>query len=183
MEGHALGRPFLSDGDGQEWPSDNGIDSAGPFSHSPVPRPAPRARLGENTANLHGFFMICFTGSPPEALSDCRPMREEEGSRMRDRAGEERRLQANGWFPIIPLESGWSISDNISFVGRPEGGGPGEPGGTRAMGVCEPGQGGNAAAISNTFMCLGEPPRLSRPSAAGDLKRDRGRSRPRLKDG
>jgi hypothetical protein len=29
------------------------------------------------------------------------------------------------------------------------------------MGVCEPGQGGNAAAISNTFMCLGEPPRLS----------------------
>jgi hypothetical protein len=42
------------------------------------------------------------------------------------------------------------------------GGGPGEPGGTRAMEVCEPGQGGNAAAINNTFMCLGEPPRLSR---------------------
>ena len=33
------------------------------------------------------------------------------------------------------------------------------------MGVCEPGQGGNAAAINNTFMCLGEPPRLSRTSA------------------
>ena len=33
------------------------------------------------------------------------------------------------------------------------------------MGVCEPGQGGNAAAISNTFMCLGEPPRLSPASA------------------
>ncbi len=30
------------------------------------------------------------------------------------------------------------------------------------MEVCEPGQGGNAAAISNTFMCLGEPPRLAR---------------------
>ena len=29
------------------------------------------------------------------------------------------------------------------------------------MGACEPGQGGNAAAISNTFMCPGEPPRLS----------------------
>ncbi len=35
------------------------------------------------------------------------------------------------------------------------------------MGVCEPGQGGNAAAISNTFMCLGEPPRLS-PTPADD---------------
>ncbi len=45
------------------------------------------------------------------------------------------------------------------------GGGPGEPGGTRAMGVCEPGQGGNSAAISNTFMCLGEPPRFSRTPA------------------
>jgi DNA polymerase III subunit gamma/tau len=33
------------------------------------------------------------------------------------------------------------------------------------MGVCEPGQGGNAAAINNTFMCLGEPPRLSRTPA------------------
>ena len=29
------------------------------------------------------------------------------------------------------------------------------------MGACEPGQGGNAAAINNTFMCPGEPPRLS----------------------
>ena len=52
------------------------------------------------------------------------------------------------------------------------GGGPGEPGGTRAMGVCEPGQGGNAAAISNTFMCPGEPPRLSRPPADRDAARD-----------
>ena len=32
------------------------------------------------------------------------------------------------------------------------------------MGVCEPGQGGNAAAISNAFMCAGEPPRLSQTS-------------------
>jgi hypothetical protein len=43
------------------------------------------------------------------------------------------------------------------------------------MGVCEPGQGGNAAAINNTFMCLGEPPRLSLAPAptrrrAGDLR-------------
>ena len=29
------------------------------------------------------------------------------------------------------------------------------------MGACEPGQGGNAAAISIAFMCPGEPPRLS----------------------
>jgi DNA polymerase III subunit gamma/tau len=35
------------------------------------------------------------------------------------------------------------------------------------MGVCEPGQGGNAAAISNTFMCLGEPPRLSPAPGSG----------------
>ncbi len=55
----------------------------------------------------------------------------------------------------------------------PRGGGPGEPGGTRAMGVCEPGQGGNAAAISNTFMCLGEPPRLSRPPATQGSRRRR----------
>ena len=48
---------------------------------------------------------------------------------------------------------------------RPARQGPGEPGGTRAMGVCEPGQGGNAAAINNTFMCAGEPPRLTRPPA------------------
>src|SRR3954447_16911620 len=40
-------------------------------------------------------------------------------------------------------------------------GGRGEPGGTRAMGACEPGQGGNAAAISIAFMCAGEPPRLT----------------------
>ena len=57
----------------------------------------------------------------------------------------------------------------IQFImgSRRQGGGSGEPGGTRAMGVCEPGQGGNAAAISNTFMCLGEPPRLSRAPAEG----------------
>jgi hypothetical protein len=43
------------------------------------------------------------------------------------------------------------------------------------MGVCEPGQGGNAAAISNTFMCLGEPPRLSRVPVQEvfDLKSER----------
>ncbi len=39
------------------------------------------------------------------------------------------------------------------------------------MGVCEPGQGGNAAAISNTFMCLGEPPRLSPAPARGIASR------------
>ena len=40
------------------------------------------------------------------------------------------------------------------------------------MGVCEPGQGGNAAAISNTFMCPGEPPRLSpAPAASGRASR------------
>lgn len=44
-------------------------------------------------------------------------------------------------------------------------GGRGEPGGTRAMGACEPGQGGNAAAISIAFMCPGEPPRLTPPPA------------------
>ena len=55
-----------------------------------------------------------------------------------------------------------------------KGGGSGEPGGTRAMNVCEPGQGGNAAAISNTFMCLGEPPRLSRaPVPVFDRKSER----------
>jgi len=53
------------------------------------------------------------------------------------------------------------VAENGNFVCFPRGGGRGEPGGTRAMGVCEPGQGGNAAAISNTFMCPGEPPRLS----------------------
>ena len=60
------------------------------------------------------------------------------------------------------------MPDNREFTGsRHHGGGQGEPGGTRAMGVCEPGQGGNAAAISNTFMCLGEPPRLSPTPAKG----------------
>jgi hypothetical protein len=58
------------------------------------------------------------------------------------------------------------MPDNRTYTGScHRGGGQGEPGGTRAMGVCEPGQGGNAAAISNTFMCLGEPPRLSPASA------------------
>ena len=51
------------------------------------------------------------------------------------------------------------------------------------MGVCEPGQGGNAAAISNTFMCLGEPPRLSpasarESSAVGSADARRARSEP-----
>ena len=65
---------------------------------------------------------------------------------------------------ILDLASSPIVSDNGSFAGRPPWAGvSGEPGGTRAMGVCEPGQGGNAAAISNTFMCPGEPPRLSRP--------------------
>ena len=52
-------------------------------------------------------------------------------------------------------QSGFSRAD------AREAGVQGEPGGTRAMGACEPGQGGNAAAISITFMCPGEPPRLS----------------------
>ena len=52
-------------------------------------------------------------------------------------------------------------------------GGQGEPGGTRAMGACEPGQGGNAAAISIASMCPGAPPRLSPPlrRLAGDPTR------------
>ena len=58
-----------------------------------------------------------------------------------------------------------STSTRLSRA-RSRGGGQGEPGGTRAMGACEPGQGGNAAAISIAFMCPGEPPRLSPPPAA-----------------
>jgi hypothetical protein len=62
----------------------------------------------------------------------------------------------------LALEPCGLISENKLVTNACRGdGGQGEPGGTRAMGVCEPGQGGNAAAISNTFMCLGEPPRLS----------------------
>lgn len=38
----------------------------------------------------------------------------------------------------------------------------GEPGGTLAMVACEPGQGGNTAAINIAIMCLGAPPRLTR---------------------
>ena len=69
-------------------------------------------------------------------------------------------------FGIMDLEQCPSMRDNCGLTDlRNNGGGQGEPGGTRAMGVCEPGQGGNAAAISNTFMCLGEPPRLSPISA------------------
>jgi hypothetical protein len=45
-------------------------------------------------------------------------------------------------------------------------GGRGKPGGTRAMVDCEPGQGGNAAAISKPFMCPGAPPRPSTPPAS-----------------
>ena len=41
------------------------------------------------------------------------------------------------------------------------------------MGVCEPGQGGNAAAISITFMCAGEPPRLSQAPASGASSAER----------
>ena len=69
-------------------------------------------------------------------------------------------------FSILPLNGvhRWPTIDGSPAFGH-RGGGQGEPGGTRAMGACEPGQGGNAAAISNTFMCLGEPPRLS-PSPA-----------------
>lgn len=68
---------------------------------------------------------------------------------------------ATGHSSPLALASGGCVPDNGCFVCFPLGGGRGEPGGTRAMGVCEPGQGGNAAAISNTFMCPGEPPRLS----------------------
>jgi hypothetical protein len=31
------------------------------------------------------------------------------------------------------------------------------------MAACEPGQGGNAAAINNAFMCPGAPPRFTPP--------------------
>jgi hypothetical protein len=71
----------------------------------------------------------------------------------------------------VALEPSPLIPDNRRFIGLcRRGGGQGEPGGTRAMGVCEPGQGGNAAAISNTFMCLGEPPRLSPTPAKISLR-------------
>lgn len=43
----------------------------------------------------------------------------------------------------------------------------GESGGARAMDTCEPGQGGNAAAISNVFMRAGCPPRLSQLPSLG----------------
>lgn len=57
------------------------------------------------------------------------------------------------------------------IVERPdERGGRGEPGGTRAMGACEPGQGGNAAAISIASMCPGAPPRLSQAPASYKLR-------------
>src|SRR5262245_51745232 len=60
------------------------------------------------------------------------------------------------------LEPSRAMSENGGCKrSRQSRGGRGEPGGTRAMGVCEPGQGGNAAAINNTLMCLGVPPRLT----------------------
>jgi hypothetical protein len=65
-------------------------------------------------------------------------------------------------FSALPLK--WADRWRRIFSSPSDGrlrGGQGEPGGTRAMGVCEPGQDGNGAAISITFMCLGEPPRLS----------------------
>ncbi len=62
----------------------------------------------------------------------------------------------------VALEPCWPMTENTGYdPARILCEGQGEPGGTRAMGVCEPGQGGNAAAINNTFMCPGEPPRLS----------------------
>ena len=48
-----------------------------------------------------------------------------------------------------------------AFDADEAGGGLGEPGGTRAMGACEPGQAGNGAAISIAFMRPGAPPRFS----------------------
>ena len=71
----------------------------------------------------------------------------------------------------VALATKAGISDNGTPdpTGVPEsaGGGPGEPGGTRAMGACEPGQAGNGAAISIAFMRAGAPPRLSQPPAEG----------------
>jgi hypothetical protein len=76
---------------------------------------------------------------------------------------------------ILPLEPIRWMADNKPLIGScRHGGGQGEPGGTRAMGVCEPGQGGNAAAISNTLMCLGEPPRLSPVPAWESCRGERG---------
>jgi hypothetical protein len=76
---------------------------------------------------------------------------------------------------ILPLEPIRWMADNEPLIGScRHGGGQGEPGGTRAMGVCEPGQGGNAAAISNTLMCLGEPPRLSPVPAWESCRGERG---------
>src|SRR5215212_909489 len=59
----------------------------------------------------------------------------------------------------------------------------GEPGGTRAMGACEPGQGGNAAAISIAFMCPGAPPRLSPTPSPGCLAPAKGPSPSRSRGG
>ncbi len=85
-------------------------------------------------------------------------------------AGSETRAEHHFIPPLdLSLEAAPVFTENERFRNSCRGGmsgGPGEPGGTRAMGVCEPGQGGNAAAINNTFMCLGEPPRFSRTSAA-----------------
>src|SRR5690348_13722125 len=65
---------------------------------------------------------------------------------------------------ILALYAGWRSRRMVHSAGlraSKRSGARGEPGGTRAMGACEPGQGGNAAAISITPMCAGAPPRLT----------------------
>ncbi len=69
---------------------------------------------------------------------------------------------------MLPLHgSGRSFTIQIPSPTRSRGG-QGEPGGTRAMVACEPGQDGNGAAISIAFMCPGAPPRLSPTPASSD---------------
>ncbi len=49
------------------------------------------------------------------------------------------------------------------------------------MAACEPGQGGNAAAINNAIMCPGAPPRFTPPLGLNDSPRvDSGMSTARL---
>jgi hypothetical protein len=76
--------------------------------------------------------------------------------------------------PLVDLDLAGRgpILDNtqsVLLLSRIMRGGQGEPGGTRAMVACEPGQDGNGAAISITSMCAGEPPRLSLTPSSGRL--------------
>lgn len=66
-------------------------------------------------------------------------------------------------FRLLPGASNVVRSSIASGCSRNPIEGRGEPGGTRTMAACEPGQGGNAAAINNAFMCPGAPPRFTPP--------------------